>query len=390
MRNAKYGSALLAIMAITAPAVAQDSFSLAAGRWDDPDNGNFVKLRARLYADAATVDWNGTELDETEFRAARLGIEGRWFDWSYKAEFDFADGGISAKDVVATWSGDDFTLNFGHQKTTNSLEEQTSSRYITFMERGTNTDLFALGRRVGLVYRTGSDRYSFSAGVFGGRTGDLSESLEIDDSAAASARLSLSPVGEDTLTVHLGGSVRIVDYGNLGTRVRTRPGIHTTGRIVTADFRPGTTLGQADSSALYGLEAAVISGRFHLHAEVMHLDVEGPIGDPGFDSGFVNLGWFVTGETRSYRASSGAFRRTSPLSPVSEGGAGAFEMALRYEFSDLDDVAGGQLNSWTLGLNWYVESHLRLMANVIEADLSVPGAPDIDVSGVQFRAQWDF
>jgi phosphate-selective porin OprO/OprP len=394
MRKLTHTTVLAALLAsatlLVAPAAAQEDGSFPAARRDNPDNDNFFKLRARLYADAAFIDWNGADLEETELRTARLGFEGRWFDWAYKAEFDFAGDDVTAKGIELTYRSDGYSLTVGNLKTTNSLAEQTSSRYSTFMERGTATDLFGLDRRIGGIFRTGGDNYSFAAGVFGGRLDDLSDGLDTDDTSAASARLTFTPVNDDNLVLHFGGSIRTLEYGDSGTRVRARPRFHTTDRIVTADFRPGKPLGQADSSTLFGLEAAFVSGPFHGHAEYMTLDVDGPAGDPGFDSAFVNFGWFLTGETRSYRASSGAFRRTSPANPVSEGGMGAFELAVRYDTSDLNDVAAGDLTSWTLGLNWYVESHVRVMANVIDAELSVPGAPDIDVSGVQFRAQWDF
>ena len=57
---------------------------------------------------------------------------------------------------------------------------------------------------------------------------------------------------------------------------------------------------------------------------------------------------------------------------------------------DLDSVAAGELTNWTLGVNGYLEDHVRIMANLVDGSLSVPGAADTDVSGAQLRLQWDF
>jgi phosphate-selective porin OprO/OprP len=386
-------SAVLAGMAVADDHANRPVFG-AAPRWEDPETGNRFKLRGRVYFDAASIDWdNGAGSNDftgTEFRTARLGVEGRWFQWDYKAEFDFAGDEVTAKDVILTYRGDGFSVNFGNQKTPNSLDEQTSSRYTSFMERGTATDLFGLDRRLGVTIKTSGDNYSFAAGVFGGQADDFGSSSGNDETTAVAARVTLNPVNSDDLLVHLGASVRMLDYAEQGTRVRARPRTHTTTRIVTADFRPGRPLGQADTSTLIGLEGAIVSGPFHASAEWMSMEMDGPTGDPSFDSYFVNLGWFLTGETRAYRASSGAFNRTTPSRTVSQGGPGAWEIAVRYDFSDLNDVAAGELTTWTAGVNWYAEKYVRFMANIVDAELVVPGAANTDVTGFQLRAQWDF
>lgn len=387
--------AATAALASAQPAFAQDEGGWTfdgVPAWSDPETGNSFTFRGRVFIDVANVDFSGAtnqSWNDTELRTARLGVTGQFSGVDYVAEFDLINEAIVANDVFLAFENQGFALQVGHMKTPNSIEEQTSSRYTTFMERGLGTDLFGLDRRVGALLTYGGDNFSVSGGVFGGRPGDLTDSFELDDSSALAVRVTRA-VNVDHGTLHIGVSARHMDYGDAGTRVRVRPQTHITDRIVTADFRPGRPLGEAETSMFWGLEAALIQGAFHAEAEWMQLQVEGPAGKPDFEAVYVSAGWFLTGETRSYSASSGKFGRTRPAAPFSEGGPGAWEIAVRYDQADLDTVQAGTLNNWTLGLNWHLEDRFRIMGNLVEGRLNVPGAASTEVSGAQLRLQWDF
>ena len=400
MKTRLFASTVLAALASTmglSSAQADDAggweFDGVPG-WSNPATGDSFTFRGRLFLDAANVDFDRagvtTTYEGSEIRTGRLGVTGQFSGVRYVAEFDLINEAVIAKDVYLTFHTDRFDVRVGSMKPTNSINELTSGTNSTFMEHGTATELFSISERVGVAVVRHGDNYSMTAGVYGGTTGDLTESFELDDSSAIAARITYVPVHTDDTIVHLGASVREMDYGNAGTRLRARPRTHLTDRILNADFRPGSALGEADSSTLLGLEAAIISGPFHALGEYMTMDVSGPASSPQFDSYFVYAGYFLTGESRAYSTSSGTFGRTRPANPVSQGGAGAFEVAARYDYTDANDVALGELTTWTYGLNWYAEDHLRFMANVVDGQLAVPGAPNTDVSEAQIRVQWDF
>ena len=126
--------------------------------------------------------------------------------------------------------------------------------------------------------------------------------------------------------------------------------------------------------------------------------------DVSFDGYYVAASYFLTGEDRPYSTSSGKFGRVEPSNNFALNGSGwgAVELALRYSNLDLNDspVYGGEENNWTVGLNWYLNPHTRMMLNYIHGDIdrSMPlGASgglrrgysgDIDI--LQTRFQLDF
>jgi phosphate-selective porin OprO/OprP len=385
----------IALLGLTAPtALADDwTFETSPGPvWRSTTTDSYFKLRGRAYFDIADMDWvsplSGAPDDGEEWRTARLGIEGVFGPVKYVAEFDFSGDDVDPKDVHLTFSMPDGNLRFGNFKTMNSLDEQTSSRYVTFMERGMATDLFGLDRRMGVAYYWNNDDFAASAGFYGGPMDDNFAFSEANDSSAVAGRLTWHSEDEDGTLIHLGGSFRRMNYDG-GTRLRIRPHAHLSNRFAAADYRAGSAAGEADHSDLFGLEAAVIRGPFHLHGEFMNMSIDGPAGNPSFGSGFVNAGYFLTGETRAYKSSSGSFARTSPETPVSAGGAGAWEIAARFDTVDMGDAGLGDITTVSLGVNWYVEKHLRVMANVIDGEHDGPGYVE-EGDAIQFRVQVDF
>ena len=82
-----------------------------------------------------------------------------------------------------------------------------------------------------------------------------------------------------------------------------------------------------------------------------------------------------------------------PLSPVRHGGKGAFELAARASYVDLNDrdIIGGEQANLSLGLNWYPNSSWRLMLNLIKVlDVKRPGSiyDGEDPLILSLRGQW--
>ncbi len=323
----------------------------------------------------------------TEFRRARLYISGTVYEKViFKAQYDFAGGDADFKDVYVGLKklpgvG---TLKVGHFKEAFGLEELTSSKYITFMERSLPV-IFAPSRNTGIgVNNTAlNKRLTWAAGLFLD-TGGYGDEDDAENSAAATVRITGLPVyrGKDRL-LHLGLSYTNRDAKDDAVEYDQSPEAH-----LAPDFVDTGSI-VADSENRFGIEAALVHGPFSLQGEYIGANVETPDGsDPSFSGYYVYASYFLTGEHRAYKNSSGTFDRVKPKTNFGKGGTGAWEVALRFSGFDLNDdpILGGELEDITFGLNWYLNPNVRTMFNYVLADLDTVGDAEI----VQLRFQIDF
>ena len=70
-------------------------------------------------------------------------------------------------------------------------------------------------------------------------------------------------------------------------------------------------------------------------------------------------------------------------------GTGAWQVALRLDSVDFDDesVSGEEVDSITLGVNWWLNPNTRIALNYITSDYD---NLDEDVDALALRFQWDF
>jgi phosphate-selective porin OprO/OprP len=340
--------------------------------------------------DAAFHDDDARELGSgTEIRRARVFLSGRIYEkWVFKAQYGFEGNEVSVQDAFLGYAGVASTLiRIGQFKEPFSLENQTSSKYITFMERGL-PDLFAPNRNIGIGFITHGENWTFAAGAFGESVGDARVG---DEGFGLSGRFTLAPWHEKTRAFHLGlgGAFRIPDDASGTIRFRQRPESHLTSvRLVdTGD------IDQAGHYTTLGLESAWISGPFSLQAEYMWVGVDRDRGDADvhFQGAYGYVSWFLTGESRFYSAKNGKFGRLRPKENAGDGGIGAWEVAVRYSHLDLNDgvITGGEEDNITFGLNWYINPYIRFMANYILV-YTDRNAGDEEPRIFQMRAQIDF
>ena len=368
----------------------------------DKESGWSFKPRGRLQVDAGYVAAPDGISDPslglaTEIRRARLGVEGTIpGGFGYKFEADLADNDVEIADAILTY---DFAkgagLTIGQHNNFQSLEELTSSRFTSFIERAAFTDAFNFERRVGVSGSFTSGNFTVNAGVFSDNINDLSS--DRNGSISFDGRAVYAPkIGGTQL--HIGGSAHHRDLGNIAAqdlivRYRQRPLVHTT------DVRFLATPALAvEEETDYGLEAAAIMGSFHAAGEAhwMQSRLATSTDDPTFFGGYAEVGYYLTGETRGYK--NGVFDRTKVLKPVGRGGMGALQVNLRYDYADLNDagVTGGKQSGYLASLIWIPQDYVRFMLNYGRlqyedaARLTTDGRRDYGVDVIGARAQVDF
>ena len=331
------------------------------------DNPLDIKLTGRILYDytQAEADTAAFDVDETELRSARLALSGKTGRVAFKVELETDEAGdIAATDAYLDYSpaGTQWKIRVGQFKTPNSLEEQTSGRFITFAERAAFTDAFELDRRFGVAAHTKGANWTFMAGAFGGSLNDT----PLQEGMALAARGTFTPVQTEDMTVHLGTSVRYREKGDdqSNLRYRQRPFAHIPGRIVS-------TGSVSESDTLLGLEGAVLRGPLWISSEYGILSSDLTVGGSAtFGGGSIEAG-YVFGGRRTYK--DGKFDRPKVDNPVTEGGYGALAVSARFDTLDLSDsgIDGGSLDTALLGLSWYPTSKTRVGLSLFQSDASL-------------------
>lgn len=427
-----YTTAILPLVALAAPAQAQQSDEMAALEerlerveqeledaegdelpWDQyiSELGGRVQLDQTFNLDASDdlEDVISDPLEDgAEFRRLRLYVEGAVAPWlDYKVQLDFA-GGTELQDVYFKIHdlGAFPTTKIGNFKQPVSLQELTSSKYITLMSRSMLTDFFSPGHRTGIQFSKSfaDERFNIAAGAFNSNfdsgeaeTTGITSKGQWDISARITTPVIYRNDGRQVL--HLGGSYLHRSYED-ELEFGLEPEVHK-----TDDFVAGTIL-DVEHSNSFGLELAGVLGPAHLQGEYAQMDISRTTGkDPDVDSWYVQGGVFLTGEIRPYDKGDGDFGRVKPNSPFTGlgTGPGAWELAARYstiDFTDVQDLApagftpafgtaeqaASEVDVYTLGLNWYPVAHARWMLNVVQADQDALG----DATYITTRFQVDF
>ncbi len=116
-----------------------------------------------------------------------------------------------------------------------------------------------------------------------------------------------------------------------------------------------------------------------------------------FGGWYVQGGYFLTGETRPYNTGGGAFGRVVPKANFQSNGQGwgAWEVAARYSYLDLDDESlderMGSVNSVTLGVNWYLNPTTRITFNYVRSCFEIgPDGTDNATDVAMMRFHWEF
>lgn len=379
--------------------------------------------------------------DGVDFRRARFRIDGTMYeviDWA--CEYDFmnairtrngANTGAQDSTVPAPtdlwWTFTHLPVlgNFkvGNQKEGIGFEHLVSSRYQPFMERSYNQDAFYGGAFNGFVpgaqfYNNyANDMGIWQLGVFKPTSSVFAYNTG-DGDYSVTGRLTRLLWFEDEgrQLFHVGGSVRqATAVGNNFTpgrniTFRTRDAIRTG---LSVDWptpaNTGTLFG--DDMQWYNLELAGVNGPWTFQAEWLVSDLHnarttlaGNGTNVVYHGGYVQLLYFLTGESDHYNRKTGFFERVKPFENFFfvEGedcnnyfGRGAWQVGARYNYLDLNDngINGGILHNASFTLNWFLNPNMKVQFDYIATYRDAPlpaGAGDGWINGWGCRFAHDF
>lgn len=441
--------------------------------------GNEFKIGGRLMFDYDSYDelWADDDADDTEIRRSRITLSGKsGKNWSYKftTDIDHEGEGASVDTGYLKYSSKLMYAMFGKHKRPAMLEERTSSKWVSTIERSIVNEMSGAvigkpdfgGVSVGFATK-GDMPMSGAIGVYDDQVDDPDDGGNV---YGVGARFSLMPKFGDDSFLHAGASFYTVDYKGNGHRMRTRMGVHTTGRPFETDRHASDDVDQ------FGVELAYVNGPFSLQGEFMNVESDGTdnnacgaagkftaaavvladgetrssnsfagnkyLKDPetggritssaitqmyesnraphnlatgltdnngdgsvthedylntletgssfhGYtvvdplkptyvdahkntcdlemDGFYVQAAYTLTGETRGYKAGSGAFAAIKP-----KGDGGAWEVVARYEDAEVD-IPGRSLSAdlerMVLGVNWYVNKNVKFMLNYVDSEM---------------------
>ena len=386
-------------------------------------------------------------------RRARLGIEGTFFKKTdYKFEYDFTRGnGLNAGGITDAYIRYNFTKPFsvkvGAFKEPFSLEEATSNRYTTFIERNMAVNTFVDNLntyKVGIGANYAVDRWqigsSFQTEGVGGYnnaygsnslTGSTGSAVNTnggvnrnggggDTSWEANTRISGTPwMLSKTKFLHVGTSGSYISINNNYTGNGTynnggvifangvggnvdRTAILNTGNLTSGkDGAKGSH--QASTLTRFGGESALVYNAFSMQGEYIQTNVSGTGYDNAVLDGYYGYAtYFLTGESRNYKVKTGAWDRIKPNRNFDmKGGWGAWEIASGYDYMNLNSggVKGGQASTVKFGINWYPHSHLRVMTDYVHVlNINTSGVTNttskawndasLDMVETRFQVDW--
>jgi phosphate-selective porin OprO and OprP len=344
------------------------------------DDGNFkTRFDVRIFLNGAYFFEDKNELSNgTHLRKARFAIKTLlWHNWNLEWDMNIAKGIVDAKDMYVSYIGiPQSHIKIGHFKMALGLEELTTSRYITFIERSYPMLAFEVDRRAAIEYSRWGERFNLRTAVFGQKM-DIEKNKTIDETGGgAVARFVYAPVKTDNFLIHTGAAYVWENPDNNANMVQYQSEPET--KMGDVEILQTPNIPFVDHVQKIGLELAFQYKGFSIQSEIIDNKILRMDGykDLQFGGGYAFASWILTGEKRIWDVVQGEFGQIIPKSAK----WGAWEIAARYSHLDLSDtnagILGGMANNYTAALNWYPNPNMKFQFNYTMVDNSVNATGD--------------
>lgn len=398
-------------------------------------DGKFTaSLRGQFQADygyymqskKATSLSSGNDLSSgVNIRRAQLGLQGKVFgDWSYAFLYDFGGSGTESPgkilNVYLQYDGlAPLAIRFGAFAPSYSVEDQTASGDLMFLERNTPTNM--LRNVAGAEGRVGVSVIYAGQSVFGALSytaSKISDTVYYDEQQAVVGRLAYLAVNDKDADAHLllgGNFIHVFKMPDTYANGSTSAPNHT---VSLSDY-PEITVDDTASKLIntgslaaehftsYGFELAGNYKNFYVQAAYSGIEIDrgnvytaygsstptklSGVKNNSLYAWYAQASWILTGESKGYNSAIGAFTTPKPAKPFSleDGTWGAWELAGRFSETSLNDrmddasavrtgastytfynaARGGYQKVYTLGINWYPNNALRFLLDYMWVDV---------------------
>jgi phosphate-selective porin OprO/OprP len=251
------------------------------------------------------------------------------------------------------------TLTIGQFKPFRTMDELTSSNYLTVMERGFTSASGIFSDRQwqqGAGWLRGSASGSFGVSVFSLREDNTAR----NDGWGAALRSTYAPLLDRDRLLHLGvwGS-----YEQGGERT---PGVEISaaygGRRGPSAllFESAADIGFGQRS--FGLEFAGRIGSLYWQSEWSRAILAGDVRDARLEAKYLQASWLFGRASKKYDVEEGLF------GGLEGGGEGQWEAVARVDYIRLRQSNNVEARRYVLGINHYFSDDVRLMLNWVSGE----------------------
>ena len=322
----------------------------------------------------------------TSIRRARFAVKGQIDEnWYGEFDMDLANGLVELKDAIVRYTGiPNLDLQVGNFKENFSIQRNTTSRYLQFMERPMVCSALAPSRHLGINAKYAKDWLWLSAGAFTQEVAGSEEWTNVADNNkdfgrnagySLTSKVVFRPLYKmDNASLHIGAA-----YSYRTTKVSQATGEWGTYR---ASARNSTSINRKkylDTNNLKGYDhnnlwTVELAGHWdgiryeaaYIGDNVRFSDPENPasVGTPSINlyGWYVQTGYLLFGGKQRYDANGAKYTKIKPGKKW-----GDVELCFRYEFVDLNaperNVFGGSAEAYAVGLNWWVNNNVKMQLN---------------------------
>jgi phosphate-selective porin OprO/OprP len=332
---------------------------------------------AVFFGDPYSPIGNGTSI-----RRARLAFKTNFLEhWYGELDMDISNSELEIKDAYMSYSfnkqsvGHGLEIQVGNFKEPFSMEETTTSRYLTFIERANVVNTFAPSRHIGIMATYYKNWFLALGNVSFQNVGGLEErtfsedankDFGVDEGFAYTGRIVIMPgYANPELGLHLGvaGSYRTPTTdaeipGSFRYSTRSLTSINRKKYLDTDDIT------NVDHALMGGLELAAYCKGLRFQSEFISNKVilNDNLGEENFNGFYLFGSWLIFGGKYQYDVAAGEFTQPSRGKKW-----GDLELAFRYDYLDLnsrkDGVMGGSGEGYTIGLNYHANDNVKFMLN---------------------------